>query len=306
MSTARRATLAVLGAALLFGTTGTSQALGPDGTTPLGLGTLRIAVGAVALWVLARAVPRPRSLGRDPWLHLLGAIGVAGYQPTFFTGTARCGVALGTVVALGSGPLFAGILEGLWLRRRPARSWWTATAVTVTGGALLVLAGGGGARADALGVLAALGAGLSYAVYALAAKGLIERGMSSTMALAWPFTLGAALLLPFAVVAQPLGWAATLGGAVLLAHLGVATVGVAYFLYGYGLRTLDTSTAVTLTLAEPLTAALLGVAVLGERLGALGWAGAALVVVGLAMAGGLFERAGRGRAGAQEPAALRS
>ena len=277
MSTARRATLAVLGAALLFGTTGTSQALGPDGTTPLGLGTLRIAVGAVALWVLARAVPRPRSLGRDPWLHLLGAIGVAGYQ-----------------------------LEGLWLRRRPARSWWTATAVTVTGGALLVLAGGGGARADALGVLAALGAGLSYAVYALAAKGLIERGMSSTMALAWPFTLGAALLLPFAVVAQPLGWAATLGGAVLLAHLGVATVGVAYFLYGYGLRTLDTSTAVTLTLAEPLTAALLGVAVLGERLGALGWAGAALVVVGLAMAGGLFERAGRGRASAQEPAALRS
>lgn len=294
----------MLGAAVLFGTTGTSQALGPDGTTPLGLGTLRIAVGAVALWVLARAVPRPGSLRRDPWLYALGAVGVAGYQPTFFTGTARCGVALGTVVALGSGPLFTGILEGVWLRRRPARSWWTATGVTVLGGALLVLAGGGGARADALGVLAALGAGLSYAVYALAAKRLIERGVSSTVALAWPFTLGAALLLPFAIAGEPLGWAVSPGGVALLAHLGLATVGVAYFLYGYGLRTLDTSTAVTLTLAEPLTAALLGVAVLDERLGAPGWAGAALVVVGLAMAGGLFDRR-RPRPTAQ-PASVRS
>ena len=62
-----------------------------------------------------------------------------------------------------------------------------------------------------------------------------------------------------------------------------ATVGVAYAWYGYGLRFLPTSTAVTLTLAEPLTAAVLGIVVLDERLPPLGWVGAALIVLGLAL-----------------------
>ena len=47
----------------------------------------------------------------------LGALGVAGYQPAFFTGTSRSGVALGTVVALGSGPLFTGLIEAVGFRR---------------------------------------------------------------------------------------------------------------------------------------------------------------------------------------------
>ena len=76
----------------------------------------------------------------------------------------------------------------------------------------------------------------------------------------------------------------------MLAELGLATVGLAYSLYGYGLRTLEPSTAVTLTLAEPLTAAVLGVIVLGEQLQPFGWLGAVLVVVGLAAAGGLLDR----------------
>jgi DME family drug/metabolite transporter len=71
----------------------------------------------------------------------------------------------------------------------------------------------------------------------------------------------------------------------MLLHLGVLTVGLAYYLYGAGLRWLPTSTAVTLTLAEPLTAALVAVVVLDERLEPLGWLGAALVLVGLALVG---------------------
>ena len=74
------------------------------------------------------------------------------------------------------------------------------------------------------------------------------------------------------------------------AHLAIVTVGLAYYLYGYGLRTLDVSAAVTLTLAEPLTAVLLGVSVLDERLRPFGWAGAALVVTGLVLAGGAVDR----------------
>lgn len=292
----------MIGAAVLFGTTGTAQELGPGGTTPLGLGTLRIVVGSLALWCFAGTVPSLSVLRRHRSLIVLGAIGVAAYQPLFFAGTSRVGVALGTVVALGSGPVFAGVIEWVWLHRTPTRRWVGATAVTITGGALLVLSGAGGidpgGRADGgidpVGVAASLGAGLGYAVYAIAAKLLILRGVDSTVSLAWPFTIGALVLVPFAS-REPLGWATTDQGVLMLAHLGVLTVGLAYFLYGWGLRTIDTSTAVTLTLAEPVTAALLAVVVLDERLRPAGWAGVALVVLGLAMVGGLRLRSsGRG------------
>ena len=54
----------------------------------------------------------------------------------------------------------------------------------------------------------------------------------------------------------------------------------------YGLRTLDTATATTLTLAEPVTAAIFAMVVLDERLSAIEWVGAAIVLAGLAIAGG--------------------
>ena len=88
------------------------------------------------------------------------------------------------------------------------------------------------------------------------------------------------MLLPI-VVTEPLELVTTVSGAVMLAHLGIVTVGVAYWLYGIGLRTLPTSTAVLLTLAEPVTAALLAVVVLDEQLRPLGWIGAAIVGTGL-------------------------
>ncbi len=62
------------------------------------------------------------------------------------------------------------------------------------------------------------------------------------------------------------------------------TLALAYTLYGWGLRGLAVPTVVTLTLAEPLTAAVLGTALLGERLGPAGWAGAALIALGLLLA----------------------
>lgn len=290
------ATLAVIAASIAFGTTGTAQAKGPDGTTPLGVGATRIAVGAiglvVAVAVLRRRSPAARGMSVT-WLPprrlavvvLAGGAGVALYQPTFFAGTERSGVAIGTIVALGSGPAFVGIYETLVLRRRPSRVWLAATALALAGGSLLVASqAGDGGRFDGAGVLCSLAAGLGYAVYATAAKTLVDREVDSSVAMAWIFSAGAVMLLP-ALATEPLGWLRTTAGLVMVAHLGLVTVSVAYLLYGFGLRTLATSTAVTLTLAEPVTAALAGVVVLDERLAAAGWIGAAMVVAGLALTG---------------------
>jgi drug/metabolite transporter, DME family len=67
-------------------------------------------------------------------------------------------------------------------------------------------------------------------------------------------------------------------------YLGVFVTGLAYLLYGWGLRSIGTSTAVTLTLAEPVTAAIFAVLILDERLEWFGWLGAGVVVVGLVVA----------------------
>lgn len=280
------AVLAVLGASALFGTTGTAQAIGPASATALGIGAVRLLVGALGLAGLA-ALERPaggRAWGRHLPALLVGGVAVATYQLGWFAGLRRAGVALGTIVGIGSGPVFAGLLHLARERRGLSRAWLGGTLLTVAGASVLAVRGAGGARADAVGLAAMITAGLSYAVYAQAAKHAIDRGLDATGAMAGIFGVGAVLLAPLLSI-EPLDWLGTSRGLALALHLGLLTVCVAYWLYGWALRTLSVPTVVTLTLAEPLTAAALGVAVLDERLGAMGCLGAAAVAAGLVAAG---------------------
>jgi drug/metabolite transporter, DME family len=273
---------AVLTAAVLFGTTGTSQALGPPDATSRGIGAVRLALGAVALAAIAR---RSRSGDGRSWqrhipMLFLGGVSVAVYQLGWFAGLRRTGVALGTVVGIGSGPAMSGLIHFLCGRHGLTRGWLVGTAATVLGAGLLASRGAGESSADPVGLLLTLGAVLAYVLYVEAAQHTIRRGLDAPGAMAGMFGVGAILLSP--VLAQePLGWLASPRGAAMALHLGLVTIGVAYTLYAWGLRHLTVPTVVTLTLAEPLTAAVLGTAVLGERLGALGWLGAALIGTGL-------------------------
>jgi DME family drug/metabolite transporter len=77
------------------------------------------------------------------------------------------------------------------------------------------------------------------------------------------------------------GWLLTSRGLAVTAYLGVVTTALAYLSYGRGLRTVSAPVAVTLGLAEPVVAAILGLVVLGERLTAIEIVGLALVGVAL-------------------------
>jgi DME family drug/metabolite transporter len=66
-------------------------------------------------------------------------------------------------------------------------------------------------------------------------------------------------------------------------YLGAVTVGAAYTLYGFALRHLSAPEVITLTLLEPITAAVLGATLVHEGVTVLGWCGVALVVAGLAL-----------------------
>ncbi len=275
------ATLAVVTASCLFGTTGTVLQRGPAAAGALGSAAVRLLIGGATLCVVA-AFDRP--VAPRPWrsqmpLVLLGGVAVAVYQLCFFVGTTRTGVALATVVTIGSGPVFSGVLDSILRRRWPPRPWVLGTTIGVTGVAMLGLVGGV-ERVDALGVVAAFTSGLGWAVYATIAKRQIETGLDSTATMAAMFTTAAVMVSPL-LFTQHVGWLSSTTGAAMAAYLGVFTVGVAYTLYGRGLRHLSAPTVITLTLAEPITAALLSVVVLDEPIGAFGWLGVAVVLAGL-------------------------
>lgn len=277
--------LLVLLAAVCFGTTGTAQAFAPEAASPAGVGAARIVLGGLLLALLAagvhgRAVRGRFARPRDVAVVSVGALGVAAYQPAFFTGVERTGVAVGTLVALGSAPVLTGVLQWVVLRRRPTRRWALATVLAAAGVAVLALGTASGARIEPGGLLAAVAAGASYALYTLASKRLLDVGWPAEQVIGALFGAAAVLMLPV-LLTTGTQWLATPRGAAVAVFLAVVPTAVAYVLFARGLRRLPAAETATLTLAEPVTAGALGLLLLGEPATWTFVVGAAVLVAGL-------------------------
>jgi drug/metabolite transporter, DME family len=280
--------VAILAGAAAWGSTGTAAHFAPAAASSSSIGAARIAVGGLLLIAIGsctaerrRAVRRVLAVGAVARAALIvAAAAVAGYQVCFFAAVKATGVAIGTVVAIGSAPVLTGALSRLTGGPRLDARWRAATVAAVAGCAVLVT-GGQGAGVSVAGVGLATVAGLCYAIYAVTASRLIsaDHPESAVMGL---FFGGAAVLLAPVLAAGSQTWLLTGRGLAVTAYLGVVTTALAYLSYGRGLRTVSAPVAVTLGLAEPVVAATLGLVVLGERLTATDVVGLALV--GLALA----------------------
>jgi drug/metabolite transporter, DME family len=272
-------------AGMLLGTAGTAGALGPANATPIGLGVMRLGVGAVLLlaflpWIGGAWSSIPR-LVRRPTVWVMGA-GAGIFQPLFFAAVERVGVGQSTLVAIGAAPVFAGLLGWVVLRDRPNLGWATATVIAITG---LVLRSINDLNlGEGAGLVLAAGASLGVASYVVAAKVELDRGGNIVELPGVAYLLGSLMLLPL-WLQQPLAWVATPDGLLLALYLGGVTMALANVLQVWGLRGLPPGPAATLMLAEPLTATVLGIVVLGERIGPVGLFGLVLVLVGLLLQG---------------------
>src|SRR5690625_476729 len=108
----------VLFAAMLWGTTGTAQGFAPEGAHPIAIGAMRLAVGGMSLLVVALLLGQLRLKQWPVSPTILAALCMAFYQPLFFSAVHMTGVAVGTVIAIGSAPVLSGALEWIVWRKR--------------------------------------------------------------------------------------------------------------------------------------------------------------------------------------------
>ena len=265
-----------VGATVLFGTIGTARALGPDGSSSWSVGAIRLLIAGTLLVVVALVTSGAGALApafRRPEVWVAAATqGI--FQITFLSAVPITGVVVSTLVAIGSAPVFAGLIA-----RTRSRPWMLATALAVAGVVLLSL-GHGDTEVDLRGVWLSLGAGVAYAVYVAATRRSVQAGLPGPVFTAAVFAVAGLMLAP-ALGFTDNSWAATGSGAAMVVYLAIVPTAAAYLLLARGLRSIPAPHAQTVGLTEPLVATLLGIVVVGETLAPIGVLGGVLVVGGL-------------------------
>lgn len=270
--------LFVLMAGILWGTAGTTQTFLDSTISPFSIATVRSAIGGGVLLVIAIFLGKI-DLKKWSWKWtILAAVCIALFQGLFFSSVRLTGVAIGTVVTIGSSPVFSGVIEWVIWRTRPTRVWAIATLLAIVGCALLFLFSGD-ASVHIGGILLALCAGFMFALYTNMSKQLMEQE-ETLPAVAMTFTICAILLLPLSV-GDGFGWVMIRHNLYAIGFMAIMATSVAYLLFLSGLSKISSSAAVTLSLAEPLTAAILGVFLLGEYLSPTSWIGVVLLLGGI-------------------------
>lgn len=285
----RRGLFFLVSSAVLWGTVpvATNIIYGLAETNPLSIGFFRLSLSLVLLVPAAL-----RETGRQHWrlprrdltIILLFGVATALYQVCFFAAIPRVGVTVTSLVAICTAPVIVTVMGALLLGEHLRGRVVLALAAAITGTVLLVGVkppAPGDSQQLLSGLLLALGAALSYATVTLCSRALTGR-YKALQLVAIGMASGALILLPFALLTglavhyPPAGWA-------LLLHLGLLPTALAYLFFFHGLRFTPVTVATIIILLEPLTSTVLAWLLFGERLGALGIAGAALLLGAMAL-----------------------
>lgn len=277
--------VAVLLSGTLLGTAGTAVALAPAEASTTSLGVARVGIGGLILLLLLPLFGGSRrnlgSVVRRGGVWVM-ALSTAAFQPLFFGATTRTGVALSTVITIGTMPLFTGVIGRVLFKAPFKRIWIIATSLAVIG--LLLRSWEQLETVDTLGIAMALGAGLATGCYVNGAKYELNRGGHPVELPAVAYSLSALLLLPL-LVGDSLTWITTTPGVLTAIYLGVISMALANTLQVVGLKRLSPGPTATLLLADPLTATILGIWLLDESITPLATLGLAFVAIGLVMQG---------------------
>ncbi|ELB2759551.1 DMT family transporter [Vibrio alginolyticus] len=278
-------TLSILFASTLWGTTGTAASLAPD-VSALAIGAFSMGIGG-----FMQACLSAKSLKRDfrKVVHkkktlLISIIALATYPLAFYSSMRFAGVAIGTVISISTAPFFSALLECLFSRNQTITKRWVMSFAIGVIGITLLLASESSANSlfdhdmKHWGVLLGLLAGLTYAIYSWGVKAMIDHGIESQTAMGSVFGIGGVLLLPTLFITGDNLFASSTNTTVML-YMALIPMGLGYVAFGFGLRFVTASGASILTLFEPIIAAALAVAIVGEEISFIGWVGITLTLV---------------------------
>jgi drug/metabolite transporter (DMT)-like permease len=184
-------------------------------------------------------------------------------------------------------PIAVALLGPFFLPERHSAVALLALVPSVGGLALVAFAGGEDVNARPLAVLTGLGTAITYAGLVIGTKRVAARVSAAGLTF-WNYTVSGLVMLPLLVTADRI--APTAGELGYLVLLGVVFTAVTGYLYVWLIRKVTAQAIGILAYLEPVSAALLAWALLGEQLTWQSALGGALVIAG-GLAVVLFEPA---------------
>lgn len=274
--------IAIATAAILYGSTFTIVQDALDDLTPSGLNVFRFALGAAVLapFALTRSwrgpAPRPADSRRTVFVAglVIGTVATGAYfcQNLGLQHTSTSNSAFITGLFAVTTP----VIESIVFRRAPRGAIWVAVVMSVFGLFLLTGAEPSLGFGESVTLVTAILFGFWFVLIGTFTNRVDVIGLTAVQ-----LAVVAALSLPIALV-EGFG-TITSEGVLAIALTGIGCSAIAFSLSVWAQRTIDPSRASLLNLLEPVVAGIIGYAV-GERLGGVGYVGAALILAAIVVA----------------------
>lgn len=278
--------LALLGVLLIWGMNFSIIKFALETLSPAAFNAVRFSVATVIVLLVVKAKGGSLRVDRgDAWrLVFLGLVGNTIYQLLFINGIART-TAGNTALMLGGVPVYVSLIgAALGLERLSWRGWLGC--LMAFGGIVLIVSGSSQTvevRGESLlGTLLVLGGAVSWAAYTVLSRPLLQRHSPLKVTALSMLTGTPGLLLATAPEWWGQDWAAvTLQGWLGLAYSTVLAIGLAYVIWNTGVKIVGSARTAIYSNLQPVIAMLVGWLWLGESLGWLQIAGAAITLGGV-------------------------
>lgn len=273
-------------AVIIWGASPVATKIAVTDLPPPAVALLRTVLGGLVALLLALSLNLPLPKNRQQrWLLALSAgCGFIGF-PILFSIGVRLTSANHASIILAALPVFTAAIANAWDRRRPTRSWWLGVALAMIGEYVLIAGrpAAGEQTATLTGDLMVFVANGFASLGYVAGGRLQQAGYPSINTTFWGAGIAAILLLPLVPLTMtdtppaevsPEAWSA-------LAYLAIGVTIVGYVMWYWALGKGGIARLGLMQFLQPVSGVALAAVLLGERIGPVLVAAAALVLAGV-------------------------